>query len=203
MMGTPEFVCAIAVLVLLVGDASGRAWLTWIAKPAASLSFVAAAWVRDPVEPFAWTLVAGLGLCLVGDVCLLSRARLAFLAGLSAFFAGHVAYTIAFAQRGLDPLLALGSGAALLVPANFVWRWLAPHVEPAMRPPVLAYVAAITTMVACAIATGHALTIVGAVGFYLSDLSVARDVFVRQALANRLWGLPLYYSAQLCLAHTV
>lgn len=199
----PELVCILGVAVLLVGESRGPAWLSWIAKPTASLAFVAAALVRPAGEPFASTLIAGLGLCLVGDVCLLSRARPAFLAGLSAFFCGHVAYTIAFAQRGLSPLVALGVAAALVVPAVVVWRWLAPHVEAAMRPAVLAYVGAITTMVACAVATGHALTIVGAIGFYLSDLSVARDVFVRRAFVNRLWGLPLYYAAQLCLAHTL
>ena len=70
-----------------------------------------------------------------------------------------------------------------------------------------AYIVAITVMVACAIASagpqGAWLPIVGAVAFYLSDLSVARDVFVHRAFVNRLWGLPLYYAAQLCLAATV
>jgi hypothetical protein len=40
----------------------------------------------------------------------------------------------------------------------------------------------------------------GAFGFYLSDLSVARDRFVAPAFVNRLWGLPLYYAAVLLLA---
>ena len=43
----------------------------------------------------------------------------------------------------------------------------------------------------------------GALAFYLSDLSVARDRFIREAFVNRLWGLPLYYGAQLLLAATV
>ena len=43
----------------------------------------------------------------------------------------------------------------------------------------------------------------GALLFFASDLSVARDVFVHRTFVNRLWGLPLYYAAQLCLAATV
>ena len=43
----------------------------------------------------------------------------------------------------------------------------------------------------------------GALAFYLSDLSVARDRFVRPAFVNRAWGLPLYYGAQFVLAATV
>ena len=43
----------------------------------------------------------------------------------------------------------------------------------------------------------------GAIGFYLSDLSVARDRFVVSAFVNRLWGLPLYYAAQVALGWSV
>jgi len=40
----------------------------------------------------------------------------------------------------------------------------------------------------------------GAVLFWLSDLAVARDRFVRPGFVNPLVGLPLYYAAQLLLA---
>jgi hypothetical protein len=35
---------------------------------------------------------------------------------------------------------------------------------------------------------------------YLSDLSVARDRFVKPAFVNRLWGLPLYYASTVLIA---
>ena len=38
--------------------------------------------------------------------------------------------------------------------------------------------------------------------FYLSDLAVARDRFVSPGFANALWGLPLYYVAQLLFAYS-
>jgi len=200
-------VTALAVAALLVGEARGPKWLPWVAKPCASVGFVAAACSQGPHDAAGWTILAALVLCLVGDVCLLSRAKEWFLAGLGAFFLGHVAYAVAFLQRDVSVSIWLVTVLVLAVPAVVVWRWLREHIEPAMRGAVAAYVVAITIMVACAIASAGPraewLPIVGAIGFYLSDLSVARDVFVRPALANRLWGLPLYYAAQLCLAATV
>jgi hypothetical protein len=44
---------------------------------------------------------------------------------------------------------------------------------------------------------------VGATAFYLSDVFVAREQFVAKAVANRMWGLPLYYLAQVLLAWSV
>ena len=62
-------------------------------------------------------------------------------------------------------------------------------------------------MVALAVGTvaahGHPTILVGAVMFYLSDLSVARERFVRSGFVNRIWGLPAYYVAQLILAWTI
>ena len=43
----------------------------------------------------------------------------------------------------------------------------------------------------------------GALGFFVSDLAVARERFVAKSFSNKLWGLPLYYAAQLVLAGTV
>lgn len=43
----------------------------------------------------------------------------------------------------------------------------------------------------------------GALAFYLSDLSVARDRFVQPAFVNGLWGLPLYFAGQMLLARSV
>jgi uncharacterized membrane protein YhhN len=45
--------------------------------------------------------------------------------------------------------------------------------------------------------------LIGALAFFLSDLSVARNRFVAPGFVNRLWGLPLYYAAQLLLASSI
>ena len=70
-----------------------------------------------------------------------------------------------------------------------------------------AYVAVISAMVASATgafgAAGGAALLAGALGFFASDLAVARQRFVAKSFTNKLWGLPLYYASQLLLASTV
>jgi uncharacterized membrane protein YhhN len=133
-------------------------------------------------------------------------ARRAFAAGLAAFLLGHLAFAVAFAVRGLSPAWLGGGALATAAVALPVARWLLPHVPDALRLPVRAYVLVISAMVACAAGTFGAshdqALLVGALAFFLSDLAVARERFVAKDLANKLWGLPLYYGAQLLLAWT-
>jgi len=42
--------------------------------------------------------------------------------------------------------------------------------------------------------------VLGAIAFFASDLSVARDKFVVRNYVNRAWGLPAYYAGQLLIA---
>lgn len=88
-----------------------------------------------------------------------------------------------------------------------VLRWLRPHVESKLFGPVLAYVLALSFMAASAIGTHGAsadrIIPIAAAAFWLSDLSVATDVFVRSSFSNKAWGLPLYYVAQLLFAFSI
>lgn len=196
---------AALVAALLVALKTKRHALQWVLKPLAAACFVAAGLLSGALAS-AWgtTLFVGLVLAALGDVLLIPKGKRAFLAGLTSFLLGHVAYAIAFAIRGVDVLSTLGAGVVLAVIAAPVLRWLWPHVDTKMRGPVLAYVAVITVMVALAAGTvgahGDARILAGAIGFYLSDLAVARDRFVAPGFANRAWGLPLYFAAQLVLA---
>jgi uncharacterized membrane protein YhhN len=99
------------------------------------------------------------------------------------------------------------SAVILITIALPVGRWLLPHVSAGMKPPVLAYIAVISVMVALgagAFGATHLPTLLTApVAFYLSDLAVARDRFVQRSFVNRLWGLPLYYAAQVMFAVSV
>jgi hypothetical protein len=62
-------------------------------------------------------------------------------------------------------------------------------------------------MVACSVGVAvryeHAIFPVSAVIFYASDLAVARNRFVAPGIANRLWGLPAYYVAQILFIHSI
>lgn len=204
------FTCA-AVAAHLIADRRGADRLKWIFKPAASLGFVAFALASGALATGYGVLVlSGLLLCLAGDVLLISRASRAFLAGMGAFALGHLAYAAAFLQIG-EPLTPATLIAAAVIGAMvlLILRWLWPHLG-AFRAPVAIYCLIISAMVVASLTTAspdggspYWLATAGAIGFAASDISVARDQFVRQEFFNRLWGLPLYYGSQLLIAASV
>jgi uncharacterized membrane protein YhhN len=201
-------VCALAVMALLVAERRESQAGKWLAKPVASLAFIAVALASGAAATgYGQLILLGLVLCLLGDVLLIPGDRPGvFRLGVFAFLCGHVAFAAAFLTQPLDGRW-LGIAAAVLALVLWrVWRWLGPHLPTDMRLPVQAYFAVIATMtaLACAVtgAGGSPLVALGAVAFTASDISVARDRFVRHGFANRAWGLPLYYFAQVLLALT-
>jgi uncharacterized membrane protein YhhN len=198
---------ALLLAALLVGEHQAAPWRGWV-KGAASAAFVGAALAAGAAgSPYGRWVLAALCLGWVGDVALVSGRRIWFLIGLGAFLVSHLTYIGAFSTAQPRPLVALAAAAALLVPAALVSRWLWPQLDGDMRGPVLAYLAVITAMVAAAAGAvaGQAPVAVApaAAAFYLSDVSVARDRFVAPGFANRIWGLPLYYGAQVVFALSV
>jgi len=184
----------------------------WIAKPIAAAGFVAAALATGALDSaYGQWILAGLVLSFFGDVLLIPReAKSTFFAGLVCFLLGHVAYTGAFAVRGLDPIATAIAAVPVSAGSLFALRTLWPHVRaraPKFQRPVLAYLIVISTMLVCAAGTfgraGGSLILGGAIAFYVSDLAVARQRFVAQSFSNKLWGLPLYFGAQLLLAASV
>lgn len=195
--------------LLLYADWRGDRRGNVVFKPLASLSFIAAglfAWVEP--SPYAIAILVGLGFSFWGDVFLIPKDRpQIFQLGILAFLLGHVAYAVGFLARGIDMGATAMSALALAAIGAVVLRWLMPHAPAEMRGPVVAYVVVISAMVALSIGTfaahGQPAIVVGAVMFYVSDLSVAMDRFVRSTFVNRLWGLPCYFIAQLILAWTI
>jgi uncharacterized membrane protein YhhN len=203
---TSIIVCAVAVAGLLLAERRGSQAGKWLSKPVASAAFVAVALASGALESgYGLLLLAGLLLCLVGDILLIPERRPAvFRAGVFAFLAGHLAYAAAFLTRPLSTTWVLVAVALLLLALWQVWRWLQPALPPDMRVSVQAYFAVIGAMstLACGVtgAGGPAIVAIGALAFTASDISVARDRFVRPQFLNRAWGLPLYYAAQVLLA---
>ncbi len=156
-------------------------------------------------------VIAGLALCLVGDVCLAIPGQTAFRIGLVAFLLGHVGYIVAFVMTA-HPGRAMWVTALAAVPVStFVYARLLPYLD-RMRRPVMGYVVVITLMVITAGAlfgtphlayAGRLLVLNGALAFYISDLFVARQRFVHPSFYNRLIGLPLYYLGQFQIAYSV
>jgi uncharacterized membrane protein YhhN len=197
------------VAVLLLAERRGSQRGVWIAKPLASVGFLAAAWAAGALESsYGQTVLLALVACALGDALLVPPgAGAAFLAGMGSFALGHAAYAVAFARAGVDSRAAWITLAAMVAVAFATLRWLGPRLPAVMRLPIRGYIAVISLMVTLAVAasarSGDWTMAAGAVLFAASDLSVARERFVRPALLNLLWGLPLYYSAQLLLALTV
>ncbi|MBM4362790.1 MAG: lysoplasmalogenase [Deltaproteobacteria bacterium] len=194
-------VLATAALVAAEGRGSfvGRA----VTKPLASTGFLLAAVGAGALDSSAGRAVlAALALSFLGDVLLIPSAT--FLLGLGAFLLGHLAFAVAFVLRGVDPATSLVATAALAVPSFLVSRWLLPHVPSPMKAPVVVYVAVITLMTGLAFGASaleaRPIAVIAAVAFAVSDVSVARDRFVAPGFGNRVWGLPLYYAAQLAFA---
>jgi uncharacterized membrane protein YhhN len=205
---SPYLLCAAAVAGLLWAEWRGSRAGLWITKPVASLAFLWAGVAAGALEStYGQLILLGLVLCLLGDLLLIPLERPAvFRAGVFAFLTGHLAFSVAFLTRPIDPL-GLAVAAVLLAAAlAAVLRWLTPSVPPDMVLPVRAYMAVIGVMSALAcgvtVAGGPMAVAVGALAFTASDVSVARDRFVRHEFANRAWGLPLYYAAQLLIAST-
>ncbi|HKP57402.1 MAG TPA: lysoplasmalogenase [Polyangiales bacterium] len=198
----------LAVCALLVAEWRGWRIGIWIAKPLASLGFVAVALLGGASSTvYGSRLLVGLCLCLVGDGLLIPPGNgKAFLLGIGSFALGHVAYAWAFLVLDPQPWPSVIALAVMAVIVGSTLRWLGPHLPADMRVPVRVYMLVIATMVALAVgasATRGGLELaIGAAAFAASDLSVARERFVRPSLVNLLWGLPLYYAAQLVLAKT-
>ncbi|MGZ3455068.1 MAG: lysoplasmalogenase [Polyangiales bacterium] len=200
-------VTAIAVLALLVGEKLDRRGVVWIAKPAASTAFVAASLLKGaPATAYGRWVVVALVLSWWGDVLLIPRSQKVFLAGILSFLSAHVAYGIAFVARGIDVRWLVAAAVPLAVLGVWIGRYFVRHAPAGLKGAVVAYIGVLSAMVALALgAYGHKggwLLPVAALAFYLSDISVALNRFVRPSLMHRAWGAPLYFGAQLLFAAT-
>ncbi len=197
---------AVAVVVLLVAEARGWRPVAGVAKAVASSAFVAAALVAGAAgTTYGRVLLVAFAFSWLGDVLLLSSESKAFLAGLGAFLLAHVGFAVAFVVLGVSWSAVASVALVLAVVAAPIGRWLLPHVSAAMRVPVIAYMTALCTMVTLAAGAAWSsdeawFLLPAAVAFFISDISVARGQFVSPGLSNQVWGLPLYYAAQLAFA---
>ena len=196
--------CAALVLCEYRGWKIGKALL----KIVASTAFLALALQLDATaSAYGQLILLALGLSWVGDVFLLSQKSRLFLLGLGSFLLAHLVFAVAFACRPVDGTALVVGLAVMSCLGIAVLIWLWGHLKAAYRIAVTAYVTAIVAMCALAIAASAAsatwLLAAGAVMFAISDIAVARNRFVAPGADNKLWGLPLYYVAQIILALSV
>ena len=164
-----------------------------------------------PILPFYRLLLIAMIFCLGGDVFLALRGEKMFLYGLVSFLLGHLFYAGAFFYAaGLNRWTIFGLAISLLAGGG-VFLWLRAHLG-AMKIPVMLYILVISGMVTGAGSlmaadelelSGRWLAFVGALNFYISDVFVARQRFLKTGFVNRFIGLPLYYSGQFLLAFSI
>jgi uncharacterized membrane protein YhhN len=175
------------------------------AKLIASSSFIATAISVGALKHrFGQILFAGLVLSLCGDLFLTGESQRAFTLGLASFLLAHIAYVIAFSVLGLNHKWMLFAAVPVIAAAVLVAAWLAPHTPPELLTPVRIYTIVISVMVISAVgakgAGGPTLAVIGAILFYVSDLSVAAQRLIEMDFPTYVAGLPLYFSGQICLA---
>ena len=134
-----------------------------------------------------------------------------FFLGLVSFLVGHIFYVICFFYTAPPTALALWGALPISIVNLMIFFRLKPHLGDMMLP-VLAYIVVITIMV-CGVfslllepelgLSGRILAFFGALSFYVSDLFVARDRFVKKEPINRILGLPLYFGGQFLLAFSI
>lgn len=175
------------------------------AKVIASFGFLATAIsVAALQHSFGRMIFIGLVLSMLGDIALIDPSRERFLLGLGSFLLAHLAYITAFVSYGVRVRWAAFAAIPVLFAVYFVVLWLQPGLPADVAAPVYAYIAVISLMVVCAFGARGAgapgLIVAGALLFFVSDLSVAAQRILEVDFPTIVWGLPLYYAAQLCIA---
>jgi uncharacterized membrane protein YhhN len=169
--------------------------LEYVAKPAATLLLVGVAMTLVPEDDArrAWFVLA-LVLSLAGDVLLMLPRNL-FVAGLASFLLGHVAYVAGFGLGEAWPWV-LGVAVVAGIVGTPILRALLARGDKELVGPVVAYMTVISVMVACAMGTGDAVAIAGAVLFMISDSLIAWNRFVRPLAWAPVTIMVTYHLAQ-------
>lgn len=200
-----EGIAAVSALGYLGFTAREASALRSLLKTGSVLLLALAAW--SAAAPI-W-LVLGLALCGLGDFCLSRDGETAFMGGVAAFAAGHLAYVVLFfgdassvpAQIWAWPQVLLTT--AILALGGIMIRVLAPRAG-ALKLPVTGYIPIILAMGIAALSltdAGLIWVLPAALAFMASDVVLAFETFVlaedhpwRRYTPYVIW--PLYSGAQ-------
>lgn len=169
--------------------------LEYISKPATTGLLLIAAATLTPFDPAQrWWFVAGLALCLAGDVFLMLPQDL-FVPGLASFLLGHIAFIVGMIVRGVDigPIVIVYAVIMALLARPVITAVQRDHKD--LLIPVCAYILVIGAMLVVAL-SGHSL--VGAEGglfFVASDRILAHNRFIRPFRHAQLAIMTTYHAA--------
>jgi uncharacterized membrane protein YhhN len=189
--------------ILAAGRSDRR--VTWYTKPFA-MPLLALTYLLASRGPNAWIL-AGLGCGTVGDVFLIRGERRGFfMAGLTAFLFGHLAYLVAFlipvTQTGMSSAWTFAPALPLAAFGILVYRILRPGLG-GMKVPVALYTVVILSMALAAVLRVSAISglpfwlpMLGALCFIASDTLLAYQQFKGPITSGRTLVAITYVGAQ-------
>lgn len=198
-----------AVLAITGALIAELRWLHYLCKPLATLLVAALVWTALAADRrYRGAILAGLLLSTLGDVFLMLPFD-GFVYGLGSFLLAHLVYLFAFTRwqrlatwRWPFLVYALAAGGVL----TLLW----PGLPPALKLPVLIYVAALAAMAAQAAVLALARTprharfaAWGGLSFVVSDALLALDRFHTPITAAPLWVLASYWIAQYLIGRSV
>jgi uncharacterized membrane protein YhhN len=219
----PFVIALILALVDWVAVARRAVRLRYVSKPATLLAVFVGAWLltRGPHDPWqARFFLPGLAFSLAGDVCLLLPGKRWFVAGLMAFFLTQICYI-----AGLNPTLSRDLPhypvLGFLIVVALVDVVLARSIATGLRRrnrgialliPLAIYGLTLSLTLFSGWATlfrpewtplRRVLVILGVSLFFVSDLLIAWDRFVRRSHRLKLLDIITYHLAQVALALSI
>jgi uncharacterized membrane protein YhhN len=173
------------------------------AKPLTTVLVIGLALVSGAPAGHIVIAVVALTFCLMGDIFLMPAVD-NFLLGLASFLLGHVVFVVLFVKYGLDHRALAGVAVlVLVVMVATIGRIIVLSAgvrEPALKVPVGAYLAVISTMAAVGWGTGMGWVIAGTTLFVISDAILGWGEFVKDRPWMSLAIMVTYHGAIVSLA---
>ena len=200
------FVYLVLVSILTLADQKLSVWQRGVIKMlSASLFLYLPSISMSNLGTFEWWIFVGLIASWLGDLYLVwSGTGARFKLGILSFLFAHIAYGAAFLFIETNLVLATCLMVIFVTVGVSVYLKLRSHMGSDLRLPVQIYIFALCAMTALAwsveppysqLAFGIAAT-----AFLISDISVALQRFGQHSSRHRLWGIPLYFGAQMGFA---
>lgn len=187
-------------------------------KAAASSTFLGLSLASTPAhDGYGLAVRVAFVASFLGDIALVGSSRRHVAAGMGLFFLAHVAFAAGFyavltERHTLGEALPalIGCTVPTLIGSGLTVRWSWAGMGP-LRPAGAVYGVAVAATGGLALALavlaprapGAVVVGLGGLLFFVSDIAVARQRFVKEAWINRALGLPAYYGGQLLLATSV